>query len=250
MLDSVVVTCEHGGNRVPRRYAPLFRGWEQRLATHRGMDFGALLMAREISRAFGAPLVASSVTRLLIDLNRSVGHREVHSRASRRTLPEERERIVRRYYLPYRTKVEDLVATVIKRGRRVIHISSHSFTPRLHGEVRSADVGLLYDPRRPAERGLAARWRTAFQKAAPELRVRRNYPYLGKLDGLTSHLRRRHSPEAYVGIELELNQSMIVGTKSRWTRLRANVVESLRSTVAPSPWPNGYRIHLFGPNPQ
>jgi predicted N-formylglutamate amidohydrolase len=250
MLDSVVVTCEHGGNRVPRRYARLFRGWEQRLVTHRGMDFGALLMARELSRAFRVPLVASTVTRLLVDLNRSVGHRDVHSRASRRTSPEERERIVRRHYLPYRVKVEDLVARAIRRGRRVIHISSHSFTPRLRGEVRSADVGLLYDPARPGERGLAARWRTAFQKAAPELRVRRNYPYLGKLDGLTSHLRRRHSPEAYVGIELELNQSIVVGTRSRWTRLRAIVVESLRSAVDPRPWPDGYGIHLFGPNPR
>ena len=37
------------------------------------------------------------------------------------------------------------------RGRRVIHISSHSFTPELDGKVRSADVGLLYHPGRHGE---------------------------------------------------------------------------------------------------
>ena len=37
----------------------------------------------------------------------------------------------------------------MSRGRRVIHISSHSFTPELNGKVRRADVGLLYDPGSP-----------------------------------------------------------------------------------------------------
>ena len=230
MRDCVVVTCEHGGNRVPRRYARLFRGWQRRLASHRGFDFGALLMAREIARFFQAPLVASTVTRLLVDLNRSAAHRDVHSPASRRASRQELDGLLRRHHRPYRAQVEELVATAVGRGRRVIHISSHSFTPRLHGEVRRADVG-----------GTAA---------APELRVRRNYPYLGKLDGLTSHLRLRHPPEAYVGIELELNQALVIGTKSRWTRLRATVIESLRCTVAAKPWPDGFSVHLFGPNPR
>jgi predicted N-formylglutamate amidohydrolase len=250
MRDWVMVTCEHGGNRVPRRYARLFGGWEHRLATHRGLDFGALLMAREIAKTFRAPLVASTVTRLLVDLNRSVGHRDLYSPASRRTSIDERDRMLRRHYVPYRAQVEGLVAGAIGHGGRVVHVSSHSFTPRLHGEVRRADVGLLYDPSRPGERGLVALWRAAFERAAPELRVRRNYPYLGKLDGLTSHLRHRHPPEVYVGIELELNQAMVLGTKSRWTRLRARVIDSLRSTVESKPWPDGYRIHLFGPNPR
>jgi predicted N-formylglutamate amidohydrolase len=248
MRDWLMVTCEHGGNQVPRRYARLFRGWEHRMATHWGFDFGALRMAREIARSFDAPLVASTVTRLLVDLNRSVGHRDIHSRPSRRVSREERDGILRRHYLPYRAQVEDLVSKAIGRGRRVIHISSHSFTPRLRGEVRRADVGLLYDPARPGERSLGARWRAAFKRAAPELRVRRNYPYLGKLDGLTSHLRRRHPPEAYVGIELELNQALVIGTKSRWTRLRATVIESLRSTVVSRPWHRSFSVQLFGPH--
>jgi predicted N-formylglutamate amidohydrolase len=236
MRDWILVTCEHGGNRVPRRYASLFSGWERRLSTHRGFDFGALVMARQLSRAFKAPLVASTVTRLLVDLNRSVGHRDVHSQASRGVSPEERDRMLRRHYLPYRTRVFDLAEGAIGRGRRVIHISSHSFTPRLRGEVRRADVGLLYNPARPGEFRLGEIWQAAFKRAAPDLRVRRNYPYLGKHDGLTSSLRRRHSPEKYVGIEIELNQAFVVGDTGPWARLRATVVESLRSTIASKDW--------------
>ncbi len=232
MRDWILVTCEHGGNRVPRRYADMFTGWERRLATHRGFDFGALLMARQIARSFEAPLVASTVTRLLVDLNRSAGHRDVHSQASRRAPKEERERMLRSHYLPYRTRVLELVAKAVARGARVVHISSHSFTPRLRGEVRTADVGLLYNPARPGERRLSGLWKAAIELAAPEIRVRRNYPYLGKHDGLTSALRICHSPEAYVGVELELNQKFVVWNDRRWTRLRATIVESLRNTIA------------------
>ena len=57
--------------------------------------------------------------------------------------------------------------------------------------------------------------------ARRELRVRRNYPYAGKGDGLTSYLRRRFPPGAYVGIELEVNQSIVFAAGRRWTALRA-----------------------------
>jgi predicted N-formylglutamate amidohydrolase len=189
-------------------------------------------MAQEISGYFRAPLVASTVTRLLVDLNRSVRHPDIHSQASRHASRPEQNRILRDHYLPYRRQVERLVAKAIGRGRRVVHISSHSFTPRLHGKVRHADIGLLYNPVRPGEFDICELWKTAFKRAAPELRVRRNYPYAGKNDGLTSDLRLRHPPDVYVGVELEINQALVIGTGRRWARLRATVIESLRSVLA------------------
>src|SRR5580700_9651946 len=119
--DWILITCEHGGNRVPPRYARWFRGYEAMLETHRGFDFGALQMGRELADAFGAPLVASTVTRLLVDLNRSVGHPGLHSSASRPAPVAERERMLREHYRPYRARVEHLVAAAIARGRRVVH---------------------------------------------------------------------------------------------------------------------------------
>lgn len=193
-------------------------------------------MAREISRSFKAPMVASTITRLLVDLNRSVGHPDLYSNASRHVSSEERDRMLHSHYLPYRMRVGNLIAKAVRRGHRVIHISSHSFTPRLDGVLRRADIGLLYDPARPGERKLGELWKGKLRRAAPDLRVRRNYPYLGKHDGLTSHLRRRYAPEVYVGVELELNQALVVGAKRRWTRVRATVVDSLRRAIASEQW--------------
>ena len=111
----------------------------------------------------------------------------------------------------------------------MIHISSHSFTPVLDGKVRRADVGLLYDPGRVGEVELCARWKAELAAASPTLRVRRNYPYAGKEDGLTSHLRRRFPPHSYIGIELEINQSIVVSAGRRWATLRRVLIDCLRA---------------------
>ena len=173
--------------------------------------------------------MTSTVSRLLVDLNRSISHPYVFSTATRDAPSKLRAKIVAQHYRPYREKVERLVRQAVSRGRRVIHISSHSFTPELDGKVRSADVGLLYHPGRRGEVRLCARWKASLAACAPEFRVRRNYPYAGKADGLTSHLRARFPPGAYVGIELEVNQSIAFAAGRRWTALRRVLVDSLRA---------------------
>src|SRR5690242_9273678 len=146
---ALVVSCEHGGNRIPAAYRELFRSARRLLASHRGYDPGALVMAKAIARAFDAPLLASTVSRLLIELNRSPHNPRLYSEVMTHASPEVREAVFARYYLPYRAAVEAAVAQACARGHPVIHLSSHSFTPKLDGAVRTADIGLLYDPARP-----------------------------------------------------------------------------------------------------
>ena len=114
---------------------------------------------------------------------------------------------------------------------RVLHISSHSFTPRLDGIERRADVGLLYDPRRAGEQRFCLAWKRALESASPGLVVRRNYPYRGSADGLTTHLRRRFAERSYSGIELEVNQKHALGEPRAWRALRALLVASLRHAL-------------------
>ena len=166
---------------------------------------------------------------MLVDLNRSIGHPRLFS-AQTRSLPAKlRTQIVEQHYRPYRDQVERLVGRSVKRGRRVIHISSHSFTPELQGKVRTADVGLLYHPARSGEARLCANWKASICALAPDLRVRRNYPYEGKGDGLTSHLRRRFPPGAYIGVEIEINQSIVFAAGRPWKVLRGVLIDSLRA---------------------
>jgi predicted N-formylglutamate amidohydrolase len=188
-------------------------------------------MAGALAGAFRAPLVTSTVSRLVIDLNRSIGHPQLFSAAIRGAPAAMRAAIVAQHYHPYRAQVERLVRQSVLRGRRVIHISSHSFTPVLDGRERHADVGLLYHPGRHGEAGLCARWKATLAAIAPRLRVRRNYPYAGKGDGLTSHLRLRFPPGAYVGVELEVNQSIVFAGGQCWKALRGALIDSLRTAT-------------------
>ena len=232
MNDAFIVTCEHGGNRIPPAYARLFRELRQALASHRGYDPGALVMAMALAGALQAPLVSSTTSRLLIDLNRPIRHPQLYSEATRDAPAALRAEIARRYHQPYWTKVEELVRKAAASGRRVIHISSHSFAPTLAGEVRRADVGLLYHPARHGEAALCSRWKAALAESAPTLLVRRNYPYHGTAAGLASHLRRRFPATAYVGVELEVNQRKVLATGQRWSSLRAMLIETLHAACA------------------
>jgi predicted N-formylglutamate amidohydrolase len=109
---------------VPEAYAGLFAGRQALLGSHRGWDPGALQLGQQMAGAFGAALFASTTTRLLIDLNRSIGRRQLHSEMGRGLT---------------RAQQQQLVA-----GKEaVVHIASHSFTPVFGGIVRRADVAWL-----------------------------------------------------------------------------------------------------------
>ena len=212
---SVVVTAEHGGNEVPPDYRALFRGRSTLLASHRGWDPGALDLARRLAAAFGAPLVASIITRLLVDLNRSPHNPRVFSEITRRLPRPERLSLLERYHRPHWDAVRGHIRTVIRRRSRVLHLAVHSFTPVLDGVTRKPDVALLYDPARTPERNFVATWTPALAAALPWRVVRRNDPYRGYTDGLATALRREHDERSYAGIEIEVNQRH-VGARGRF----------------------------------
>lgn len=223
----LIVTCEHGGYEVPLAFAPLFSDHRSLLSSHRGWDPGALELACELAQAFGASCFASTTTRLLVDLNRSVGHKHLFSEITRQLSRAARQDIIAVHYRPYRDTIEREVARHIAAGRSVLHVASHSFTPVLDETVRRADVACLYDPRRPSELALTGHWLAALARRAPNLRLRRNYPYQGRGDGLTALLRKRFPDAAYAGIELEVNQSFVVQGGAPWVRLRSDLIDAL-----------------------
>jgi len=222
--DYLLLTCEHAGNRIPSAYAPLFRGADALLATHRGWDPGAYVLARFLAKRLRRPLHAVTWSRLFVEANRAAHNPRIWSRFTR-TLPKaERAAILARYWWPHRSKVEAAVAEATRRAR-VVHVAVHSFTPELEGHVRNADVGLLYDSRRPREASLCRRWGAILARVAPELRVRYNYPYRGNTDGLGTWLRKRHPAARYLGIEIEINQGL-VGTRG-WRSFQNSIATSL-----------------------
>jgi predicted N-formylglutamate amidohydrolase len=227
----IIISCEHGGNRVPAAYAQLFRDYTGLLNSHRGYDRGSMSLARNLARELDAPLYAATVTRLLVDLNRSRHHRRLFSEITRPLADAQKQTILRRYYEPYRHRVQARINAAINAGSRVLHFSVHSFAAELNGIRRTADIGLLYDPARPWERSFAGRLQRVLAEQYPEWRTRRNYPYLGRADGFTTALRRRMSNANYAGIELEVNQQRIEADSSDWRRLQTCLGRAITEAI-------------------
>jgi predicted N-formylglutamate amidohydrolase len=209
---------------VPPACTKLFAGSRTLLHSHRGWDPGALAVARALARATGAPLVATTITRLLVDANRSPHNPRVFSDRTRALASPQRDALLARYHAPHWRRVREALDALPGDGP-VLHLAVHSFTPVLHGRPRDYDVGLLYDPKRRGERDFAAAWQRALTLALGPGRVRRNAPYRGDADGLTTALRREHAQRRYRGIELEMSQALLADP----TRRRALVAALLRT---------------------
>lgn len=205
---TLVISCEHAVNSVPMELAGRFAGAQDVLASHRSWDTGALEAARAWAEHAGAPLIAARTSRLVCDCNRSMGHKALWSEYTRPLDAGTKAALLTEYYEPYRRAVLDAVSQGIAEYGLVLHLSIHSFTPVLHGQVRSLDVGLLYDPAKPGEKALARAWQRILRNENPGLRVRRNAPYRGTADGLPTALRRLHGPDQYLGFEIEFNQAL------------------------------------------
>jgi len=225
---SIVVTAEHGGNEVPAEYRALFRGRSKLLASHRGWDPGTLDLAMRLSSDLDAPMVGATVTRLLVDLNRSPHNPRVFSEVTKPLPRAERADLLERFHRPHWDRVRAQVARAIGGGRKALHVAVHSFTPVLDGRTRKPDVAVLYDPGRPQERQLAIAWARALEAALPSRVVRRNDPYRGYGDGLPTALRREHGARSYMGIELEINQRHV----SDGGRFPAWVADALVATLS------------------
>lgn len=232
MDRKLILSCEHAGNRVPEEYRHLFENHKEVLESHRGVDIGARDLALVMSSILGTDAHLHEVTRLLIDLNRSLHNPSAFSEFVPRDNGADREEIIDKYYLPYRNKIENEVEQAIVRGEPVLHVSVHTFTPRLEGIERNADIGFLYDPQHFSEKALCWAWRRQLQKMLPDLKFRMNYPYRGTLDGFSTSLKKNFTEENYWGIELEVNQKFSQEEdQERWEHIQHQIAYSLRHVL-------------------
>lgn len=220
----LVLTCEHAGNEIPDSYSKYFLNAAQVLETHRGYDPGALDLFTSLARlsVFSQPYM---ISRLLVEPNRSLGHPQLFSEFTETLSEAGKEEILSEFYLPYRNYIEGRIKSYLVEGNDVLHISVHTFTPELDGEVRNADIGLLFDPSRDPEQDICTKLKALLLEKDKELKVRFNYPYLGTDDGFTTYLRKEF-PEHYMGVELEVNQKYVHKNEMK-KRLKNDIFEAL-----------------------
>lgn len=227
----LVLTCEHAGHEVPDDYRELFRPHASLLLTHRGYDIGILPFGQKLAAELHEPLLAASMTRLLVDLNRSPQHPQLFSFITRSLPRPDRQKILDNYYHPHRQKVVQTIEKDLAGGERVLHIALHSFTPMFKGVLRRGDICLLYDPARASEKKLCLQWQLLLKDRLPDVCVRRNYPYRGNADALVTWLRRRYPASSYLGLELEINQRLPLLNSRDWIDVQEQLILSIKEIL-------------------
>jgi predicted N-formylglutamate amidohydrolase len=150
------LTCEHAGRTIPRKLGDLGVSDPER-ARHIGWDIGAAVVAEQLSRHLGAPLVSQAYSRLVIDCNRALGHPDSIPIVSEHTWivgncglsPAEITARANEIHRPFHDAVARGLDARRTAGLPSILIAVHSFTPVLKGVRRPWHIGLLFnrDPR-------------------------------------------------------------------------------------------------------
>ncbi len=223
---SPLISCEHASNAVPRQWQHRFQGQQALLNSHCGYDRGSLYVAQSLASSLDAPLLSGNVSRLLVDLNRSLDHPRHFSELTRSLSVGERSRIDIEYWWPhwqrYRRYLRELPG-------RIVHIACHSFTPVLNGKLRTADVGLLYDPARPREKAWCRTLGESIRRHMPQLRLKMNYPYRGTSNGMGQQHRHCFDDHRLITIELEFNHALC--DREDWTALVSWLVQAVADTL-------------------
>lgn len=234
----VLFTAEHAGNKVPKEYKHLFKSFSSLLQTHCGLDIGTWYLVENLENKIvgNTKLFRTDITRLLVDVNRSLWRKTLFSEVTK-TLPNiEKEKILEKYYYAYRQPIYDFVKRKMAGGYKIIHIAVHSFTPNLKGEERNTDIGLLYNPERANENNFCKNFKNTLNAGSPQWRARFNYPYRGKPDGLTAHFRKYYPDRKYLGIELELNQKYATENGQFPKQVHDFLSQTLSETIKSYQW--------------
>ena len=146
-----VLVCDHASNRIPTRYGTLGLSETERLS-HIAWDPGALAVSLKLVDLLDAPLVRSTVSRLIIDCNRGLDAPDLIWTLSERTRITANERVdaaerqfrIDNYHRPYHAAIDALLTARQQAGRETILVCVHSFNPVYHDEQRPWPIGLLH----------------------------------------------------------------------------------------------------------
>jgi predicted N-formylglutamate amidohydrolase len=238
-----VLVCDHASHYIPPAYGDMGLSAEERLS-HIAWDPGALDVSRGLSERLDAPLVASRISRLVIDANRaddSPGLIWTLSEATRIAAneglkePERRHRIDS-YWRPYHGAIEDLLEGRKRSGRETILVCVHSFTPTFLGVARPWPIGLIHGRDEGYTRALQA----ALAANEPSLQIGWNQPY-SALTGVTYTLEHHGDARGLKATMLEIRNDEIRDAEGveRWVDRLARALPLAAATSGPETKPEG-----------
>lgn len=227
-----VLVCDHASNRIPDRYGDLGLTASERIS-HIAWDPGALSVCLALSEMLDAPLVQSTVSRLIIDCNRDLDAPDLIWTLSEATRiaaneglsAEERQHRIDHYHRPFHASIETLLEARRHAGQETILVCMHSFTPVYHGVARPWPIGVIH--------GVDQRYtRAVFEALHADdagLNVGWNEPYAA-LNGVTLTLEKHGDGRGLDATMIEIRNDEILEPAgvALWARRLARCLHSAR----------------------
>ena len=234
-----MLVCDHASNRIPERYGDLGLTLSQRL-THIAWDPGALSVCQTLVDLLDAPLVHSTVSRLVVDCNRDTDSPELIRTLSEATViganiavgPDERARRIGDYHAPFHLAIERLLERRAEQGIETVLVAMHSFTPVYLDVPRPWPIGLIHG----RDTGFTQALFDALKAEDPALNLGWNEPYAA-LNGVTLTLEKHGDGRGLDATMVEIRNDEIlepVGV-SRWASRLARCLERARLTLEGTP---------------
>ena len=205
----VVVVCEHASKFIPPEFDNL--GLDEFASqSHIAWDPGSFGVARGLAKCLDAKLIASNVSRLVIDCNRPPFAQDAMPESSEtmqvpgnvNLTAAQRDDRTTSYYNPFCTRLASIVAST----QQPIIVTVHSFTPIFHGTPRTVEIGILHD-----SDDRLAKVMEQIATSHTDLKVELNAPY-GPQDGVTHTLKEHAITAGYLNVMLEIRNDLITDT--------------------------------------
>lgn len=230
----IVLACDHASNFIPDSYGTLGLDAAE-LDRHIAWDPGALPVARRMAELLDAPLVASGISRLVIDCNRPADAPDLIPEVSETTrIPGnagldavERRRRVALAHEPFHAALDGLLDRRARAGLESWLVSVHSFTPVYKGVARPWEIGIIHDE----DERLAAPFIDGL-RAVPGLNVGVNEPY-SPADRVYYTLERhaRARKIACAMIEIRNDEIKDERTQRKWAEMLAGILAALEPST-------------------
>lgn len=227
-----VFVCDHASHHIPAKYGDMGLTEAERLS-HIAWDPGALAVSTALSDLLDAPLVESTISRLVIDVNRDPTAPNLIWTLSEATrIPanenlsvEERQFRIDNYHRPYHEAVAGVLAARLQAGRETVLVCIHSFTPVFLGKARPWPIGLIHGRDDTFTRAL----QIALAEDEPSLNIGWNEPYAA-LNGVTLTLEKHGDGRALSATMIEIRNDEIQAPQgvAIWAERLARCLETAR----------------------
>jgi predicted N-formylglutamate amidohydrolase len=231
-----LLVCDHASNRMPPEYGTLGLPSEE-LGNHTAWDPGAMAVAGRMAEILDAPLVASGVSRLVIDCNRALDAPNlIPETAEGRPVPDnakladaERERRIATFHAPFHDAIDAVIAERASRAPVAAIVSVHSFTPVYFGVARPWTLGILHDDDARIADAMLARL-----EGESGLVLGRNQPY-SPADGVYYTLARHGTSRGRAAAMIEIRNDQIRDPAGieRWAGMLAGALGAAMGTIEP-----------------